>query len=80
MKKNELVDDENPQWSDEMFEKATNVENSTLPSDIKQALLNNSDNKTSVKISLSNVVLDFYKKMGDSWQDKINNDLLVNVR
>lgn len=82
MNKQELTDNENPEWTDEMFQNATSLEDSDLPEDFKRAVLGRPKKehiKIPISIRLSSEVLDYYKQSGKGWQSRIDHDLMKNI-
>ncbi len=75
----ELIDDENPEWTDEVFAKAKPA--SEVVPEIVEAYKRSRGRpkaertKTSVSIRLDTDVLEKYKSSGTGWQTRIN-DLL----
>lgn len=71
-----MVDDENPEWTDEMFSQATSFEKSDLPDPIKSVIRKGrpkSDNpKTPVSIRLSSEVVKYFKATGKGWQTRMD--------
>lgn len=71
----EMVDDENPEWTDEMFSHAKNI--SEIPE--MQAFIKSNRGrpksnhpKKSISIRLSPDVLDYFKSTGKGWQTRID--------
>ena len=72
----EMVDNENPEWTDEMFSQATSFESSEMPESIKSIIRRGrpkSDNpKTPISIRLSSEVVSFFKATGKGWQTRMD--------
>lgn len=70
----ELIDDENPEWTDEDFKNAMSF--TELPKSL-QLLLNGKveARETSVTMNLSVDVLQAFQAMGANWQTQLNNAL-----
>ena len=72
----ERVDDDNPEWTDEMFDKAASVEQSTLPETFKAAVRRGRPPKAQPKVSLtvrySPEVVRYFKATGKGWQTRMD--------
>jgi uncharacterized protein (DUF4415 family) len=70
----ELIDDENPEWTDENFKNA--VPFSELPKSLQTLLSGKPEiGETSVTMNLSMDVLQAFQAMGANWQVQINQAL-----
>lgn len=71
-----MIDDENPEWTDEMFSQATSFEKSDMPDSLKTIIRKGrpkSDNpKTPISIRLSSEVVSFFKATGKGWQTRLD--------
>ncbi len=69
---NKQVFDENPEWTDEMFEKATFGQASAIRhlGDKEKNLL-----KQKTIINLSSDVMDYFRATGNDWQTRIDDVL-----
>ena len=63
----ELVDNENPEWSDEMFAKAKRGTTASKMGRPKSDIT-----KQAVSIRLSPEVVDYFKQSGKGWQTRVN--------
>ena len=72
----EMIDDENPEWTDEMFSQATSFQKSDMPDSLKTIIRKGrpkSDNpKTPISIRLSSEVVSFFKATGKGWQTRMD--------
>ena len=68
----ELIDDENPEWTDEMFERAVRFEQ--LPIDLQTKLLSlkKPSLKERITIRLSPEVVTTFRATGNGWQTRID--------
>jgi uncharacterized protein (DUF4415 family) len=74
----ELVDDENPEWTDADFKRALPFE--AMPQEFKDAVRrgrgpNKAPTKRQVTLRLSPDVLDSFESGGPGWQTRIDNAL-----
>lgn len=65
----ELIDDENPEWSDEMLEESIGMD--ALPASL-QAKLKAGAIKPRINVSLSADVVDRFRATGSGWQTRID--------
>jgi uncharacterized protein (DUF4415 family) len=72
----EMIDDDNPEWSDKMFEKATTVEDSSLPESFKAAVRRGrppqSHKKVMLTVRYSTEVIEYFKSTGKGWQTRMD--------
>ena len=70
----ELIDDENPEWTEEMF--ASLVRVSALPTSLQAKLKGgrpvSQNPKVSTTIRLDAVILEAFKATGKGWQTRMN--------
>lgn len=68
----ELIDDENPEWTDEMFARA--VRFADLPESLQAKLrsLKKPPNKERISIRLSPEVVNSFRASGAGWQTRID--------
>ncbi|MDY3331578.1 MAG: BrnA antitoxin family protein [Pelistega sp.] len=72
----ELTDDENPAWTDEMFQQAVNI--NQLPSTLQKKLRGRpklAQPKQIITIRYDADIVEKFKAMGKGWQTKMNNAL-----
>ncbi|MBT3195682.1 MAG: hypothetical protein HN338_04305 [Candidatus Ruthia sp.] len=78
-KKSEKITTNNPQWSDDMFDNATTLDNSNLPDAFKVSAKRGrplkEGKKVPISIRLSPEVLSFFKQKGKGWQSRIDDTL-----
>ena len=79
----ELIDHENPEWTDEMFAKATPF--SGLPKSLQAKLRgpgrpNAASTKQAVKLRIDPDVLAALRATGDGWQTRVNDTLRANLK
>ena len=72
----ELIDEENPEWTEEMFTSAMSFEQ--LPGSLQAKLRGPQRNPTKERITirLSQEVVDYFRATGDGWQTRMNDELL----
>ncbi|MEA3466119.1 MAG: BrnA antitoxin family protein [Thermodesulfobacteriota bacterium] len=74
--KSQMVDEENPEWTDEMFSRATRVEDSSLPEAFKAQVRRGRppeiNRKLPISIRLSVDVVEFFKASGKGWQTRMD--------
>ena len=72
----EMIDDDNPEWNDKMFEKATTVEDSNLPESFKAAVRHGRPPQAIKKVMLtvrySAEVIEYFKSTGKGWQTRMD--------
>lgn len=79
-----MIDDENPEWTDQMFEEA--VPFSALPEGLQRKLLRatrgpqKAPKKVHINIRLSEPVVEHFKKTGKGWQTRIDEALVELVK
>ena len=70
----ELIDDENPEWTEEMFAQAKRI--SDLPTSLQAKLRGRGPQKAQPKVSttirLSPDVVQAFRAAGDGWQTRID--------
>ena len=72
----ELIDDENPEWTDEMFKQSVRLD--ALPPSLQAKLRGRPKaavTKEAVKVRLDADVLKVLRASGDGWQTRINDTL-----
>ena len=74
----EMVDDDNPEWTDEDFKRAKKF--SELPKSLQQTLRNvrgpqKSPTKERITIRLSRDVLERFRASGEGWQGRVDDAL-----
>lgn len=82
MKKNvnsELIDEENPEWTDGVFKRAASLEESGLPESFKVAARRGRPSKTNPKVSTTirfdADIIEAFKLKGAGWQSRMNDAL-----
>ena len=78
--KPELVDDENPEWTDEMFKQSVRLD--ALPATLQAKLRGRPKaivTKEAVKLRLDADVLAALRASGDGWQTRINDTLRASL-
>ncbi|MBK7050832.1 MAG: hypothetical protein RL710_665 [Pseudomonadota bacterium] len=76
----ELVDDENPEWTDEMFKQSVRLDG--LPASLQAKLRGRPKaivTKEAVKLRLDADVLAALRASGDGWQTRINDTLRASL-
>jgi uncharacterized protein (DUF4415 family) len=76
----ELVDDENPEWTDEMFKQSVRLD--ALPASLQAKLRGRPKaivTKEAVKLRLDADVLAALRASGDGWQTRINDTLRASL-
>ncbi|MBN4073302.1 BrnA antitoxin family protein [Mariprofundus ferrooxydans] len=77
--KPELVDRDNPEWTEHMISSATTLQASSLPDSFKQAVKRGRPESTHPKkpisIRLSPEVLTYFRATGRGWQTKVDDIL-----
>lgn len=76
----ELVDDENPEWTDEMFKQSVRLD--ALPASLQTKLRGRPKaivTKEAVKLRLDADVLAALRASGDGWQTRINDTLRASL-
>jgi uncharacterized protein (DUF4415 family) len=76
----ELIDDENPEWTDEMFEQSVRLD--ALPASLQAKLRGRPKaavTKEAVKVRLDADVLEVLRASGDGWQTRINDTLRASL-
>lgn len=76
----ELIDDENPEWTDEMFKQS--VRPDALPASLQAKLRGRPKaavTKEAVKVRLDADVLKVLRASGDGWQTRINDTLRASL-
>ena len=76
----ELVDDENPEWTDEMFKQSMRLD--ALPASLQAELCGRPEaivTKEAVKLRLDADVLAALRASGDGWQTRINDTLRASL-
>ncbi|MBP9685429.1 MAG: BrnA antitoxin family protein [Rhodoferax sp.] len=76
----ELVDDENPEWTDEMFNQSVRLDG--LPASLQAKLRGRPKaivTKEAVKLRLDADVLAALRASGDGWQTRINDTLRASL-
>ena len=76
----ELVDDENPEWTDEMFKQSVRLD--ALPATLQAKLRGRPKaivTKEAVKLRLDADVLAALRASGDGWQTRINDTLRASL-
>lgn len=76
----ELVDDENPEWTDEMFKQSVRLD--ALPASLQAKLRGRPKaavTKEPVKLRLDADVLAALRASGDGWQTRINDALRASL-
>jgi uncharacterized protein (DUF4415 family) len=68
----ELIDDENPEWTDEMLAQAKRISNLPLTLQAKLRGPQKAPTKRPTTIRLSPEVVDAFKATGDGWQTRID--------
>ncbi|WP_439327706.1 BrnA antitoxin family protein [Lonepinella sp. BR2357] len=72
----ELITDDNPEWTDEMFASAKQV--NELPLSLQKKLIGRPrlvSPKKSITIRLDENILQHFKATGNGWQTRMNNAL-----
>ena len=73
----ELIDNENPEWTDEMFESAKSLDDSALPSDFKATVKRGRGRpfsekpKQQVTVRFSADIIEYFKSGGKGWQTRM---------
>lgn len=79
----EMIDSENPEWTDRMFREAKPLEQSSLPEAFKKQIRrgrpSSNNHKTPVSIRLSSEVVAYFRSQGKGWQTKLDEVLKVHV-
>ena len=76
----ELIDDENPEWTDEMFKQSVRLD--ALPGSLQAKLRGRPKaavTKEAVKVRLDADVLKVMRASGDGWQTRINDTLRASL-
>ncbi len=72
----ELIDDDNPEWTEEIFKEAVRI--NALPESLQAKLRGRPKaavTKERITIRLSHDVLERFRESGDGWQTKMNDAL-----
>ena len=72
----ELIEEENPEWTDEMFKQSVRLD--VLPASL-QAKLRAAVTKEAVKLRLDADVLEVLRSSGEGWQTRINDTLRASL-
>ena len=79
----ELIDDINPEWNDEMFDRARSIDESSLPEPFKAAVKRGRPPKALKKVLLSVrysvEVVEYFKSTGKGWQTRMDDVLKKHV-
>ena len=74
-----MTDKENPEWTEEMFERATSLEESSLPESFKIAVRRGRPPKANPKVSTTirfdADIIEAFKLSGAGWQSRMNQAL-----
>ena len=76
----ELIDDENPEWTDKMFKQSVRLD--ALPASLHAKLRGRPKaavTKEAVKVRLDADVLKVLRASGDGWQTRINDTLRASL-
>ena len=76
----ELIEEENPEWTDEMFKQSVRLD--VLPASLQAKLRGRPKaavTKEAVKLRLDADVLAVLRSSGESWQTRINDTLLASL-
>jgi uncharacterized protein (DUF4415 family) len=76
----ELIDDENPEWTEEMFKQSVRLD--ALPASLQTKLRGRPKaavTKEAVKVRLDADVLAALRASGDGWQTRINDTLRASL-
>ncbi|MCX8049740.1 MAG: BrnA antitoxin family protein [Methylohalobius sp.] len=72
----EQVDEESPEWTDEMFSRAKSFDESDLPKSFKQAARRSiGESKIAVTVAYSREVIEYFRATGEGWQKRMNEAL-----
>ena len=79
----EMIDDENPEWTDQMFKEAVKFKD--LPPDLQKTLRRargpqKAPTKEMITLRLSKSVLTHFRETGKGWQTRIDEALVELVR
>lgn len=70
----EMIDDENPEWTDEMFSQSVPAMDA-MGGLLKRRGKQKKDTKILTSIRLSGAVLDYFKSGGEGWQTRLDQAL-----